>query len=83
MAARSTFLEDDVNTEKLRKDLLGKMLELDDREPTSEERKCGVTKMRYMQFRERMSSSHSLGFRIEAMQVQGQANKVIHTSTRL
>lgn len=52
------------------------MLELDDREPTAEERKVGVTKMRYMQFRERMSSSHSLGFRIEAMQVQGQANKV-------
>eukprot|EP00045_Choanoeca_perplexa_P008952 m.84559 g.84559 ORF g.84559 m.84559 type:complete len:652 (+) comp14689_c0_seq1:172-2127(+) len=74
-----TFLEDDVNTEKLRKDLLAKMLELDDREPTEEERKSGVTKMRYMQFRERMSSSHSLGFRIEAMQVQGQANKGFKT----
>eukprot|EP00730_Choanoeca_flexa_P015281 TRINITY_DN6982_c0_g1_i1.p1 TRINITY_DN6982_c0_g1~~TRINITY_DN6982_c0_g1_i1.p1 ORF type:complete len:646 (+),score=121.73 TRINITY_DN6982_c0_g1_i1:200-2137(+) len=74
-----TFLEDDVNTEKLRMDLLNKMLDLDDREPTPEERKSGVTKMRYMQFRERMSSSYSLGFRIEAMQVQGQPNKGFKT----
>jgi len=50
------------------------------RYPTLDERLAGVTKLRYMQFREQASSSASLGFRIEALRVNGASDKV-STST--
>uniref|UniRef100_A0A914RRN2 Kinase n=1 Tax=Parascaris equorum TaxID=6256 RepID=A0A914RRN2_PAREQ len=41
-------------------------------EPTDEERReMAITKLRYMQFRERESSTASLGFRIEAAKMPG------------
>ena len=46
------------------------------RYPTLDERLAGVTKLRYMQFREQASSSASLGFRIEALRVNGASDKV-------
>uniref|UniRef100_A0A914UWM3 Kinase n=1 Tax=Plectus sambesii TaxID=2011161 RepID=A0A914UWM3_9BILA len=62
-----TFLEAEVMNPVLRKDLYQKMIKLDPSEPTEEEHaNCAVTKLRYMQFRERESSTASLGFRIEA-----------------
>lgn len=56
---------------KRRKDLYEKMTAIDPNEPTPEERACGeITKLRYMQFRERESSSAEMGFRIEAAKVR-------------
>uniref|UniRef100_A0A1I7X4V0 Kinase n=1 Tax=Heterorhabditis bacteriophora TaxID=37862 RepID=A0A1I7X4V0_HETBA len=61
---------------KSRKDLYEKMTAIDPNEPTSEENACGeITKLRYMQFRERESSSAQMGFRIEAAKVRNEKIK--------
>ncbi|CAJ0573018.1 unnamed protein product, partial [Mesorhabditis spiculigera] len=67
-----TFLESEVSNTKLRPDLYDKMVAIDPDEPTEEEHKRrSITKLRYMQFRERESSSAQLGFRIEAAKMPG------------
>lgn len=70
---RRTFLESDViSNTKLRNDLYKKMIAVAPNEPTAEEHQHqAVTKLRYMLFRERMSSSESKGFRIEALRMKG------------
>lgn len=69
---RRTFLESEVKNTKLRNDLYKKMIAVSPNEPTSEEHEQkAVTKLRYMLFRERMSSSGSKGFRIEALRMKG------------
>lgn len=46
------------------------MIKVDASAPTPEEHEAkAVTKLRYMDFRDNMSSSRSLGFRIEALKV--------------
>jgi len=62
-----TFLETEVTKKTLRMDLLEKMMALDANEPTKHEKKVGITKLRYMEFREVKSSSRNLGFRIEGI----------------
>lgn len=65
-----TYLEDELAkaNSKPRKDLFQKMVEIDPNEPTEEEkREEGVTKPRYMRWREQLSSTASLGFRIEGI----------------
>ncbi|XP_028395962.1 inositol-trisphosphate 3-kinase A-like [Dendronephthya gigantea] len=67
-----TFLEDELEQArkkpKLRKDLYQKMIDIDPNAPTDEERKAGgISKPRYMKWREELSSSASLGFRIEGI----------------
>eukprot|EP00037_Helgoeca_nana_P012749 m.116440 g.116440 ORF g.116440 m.116440 type:complete len:443 (+) comp21625_c0_seq6:989-2317(+) len=66
-----TFLESEVSKSKLRKDLVEKMVKLDPDEPTKEELRDGITKLRYMTYRENKSTSRSLGFRIEGVRVSG------------
>ncbi|GMS99018.1 hypothetical protein PENTCL1PPCAC_21193 [Pristionchus entomophagus] len=67
-----TFLESEVSNAKMRKDLYEKMVAIDPSEATEEEKVRGeITKLRYMQFRERESSSAALGFRIEAAKMPG------------
>lgn len=67
-----TFLESEVSNTKARTDLYEKMIKVDASAPTGEEHQNrAVTKLRYMDFRDNMSSSRSLGFRIEALKMAG------------
>lgn len=67
-----TYLEEELEkarqNPKLRKDMYQKMVEVDPLEPTEEERQQkGITKPRYMLWRETISSTSNLGFRIEGI----------------
>lgn len=70
-----TYHEDDLNKAlretKLRPDMYDKMVEIDQNEPTNEERLLkAITKPRYMIWRETISSTANLAFRIEAMRLK-------------
>ncbi|XP_066529939.1 inositol-trisphosphate 3-kinase A [Hoplias malabaricus] len=76
-----TYLEEELvrarEKPKLRKDLFSKMLEVDSEAPTPEEKKQqAVTKPRYMQWRESLSSTNTLGFRIDGVK---KADGTCHT----
>ncbi|XP_033001522.1 inositol-trisphosphate 3-kinase A [Lacerta agilis] len=67
-----TYLEEELTKArekpKLRKDMYKKMIDVDPLAPTEEENsQHAVTKPRYMQWRETISSSANLGFRIEGI----------------
>ncbi|XP_059171389.1 inositol-trisphosphate 3-kinase B-like [Physella acuta] len=67
-----TYLEDELQKARkspsLRKDMYQKMIEIDTTAPTTEEHEQkAVTKPRYMQWRDEMSSSVELGFRVEGI----------------
>ncbi|KAF1374833.1 hypothetical protein PFLUV_G00233180 [Perca fluviatilis] len=67
-----TYLEEELvrarERPKPREDLYKKMVEVDSEGPTPQEHsQQGVTKPRYMQWRETMSSTNTLGFRIEGI----------------
>lgn len=69
-----TFLETEVQNMGLRADLYEKMVKIDPDEPTAEEKeRKSITKLRYMQFREKGSTSASLGFRIDAVRLTGES----------
>lgn len=77
-----TFLESEVANNTLRPDLYQKMIAVDPNAPTEEEHaEKAVTKLRYMLFREHMSSSESKGFRIEAMKMRGQNTPITNLKT--
>jgi len=67
-----TYLEDELTkakvNPKLRKDMYNKMKQIDANAPTPEEHQLqGVTKPRYMVWRETISTTSTFGFRIEGM----------------
>lgn len=67
-----TYLEDELakarEKPKLRKDMYEKMIQIDPKAPTeAENRAMAVTKPRYMVWRETISSTATLGFRIEGV----------------
>ncbi|XP_021952438.2 inositol-trisphosphate 3-kinase homolog [Folsomia candida] len=67
-----TFLESEVSNTKPRSDLYDKMYKIDPTAFTREEDESkSVTKLRYMQFREELSSTTDLGFRIEGVKLSG------------
>lgn len=77
-----TFLESEVANTTLRPDLYEKMVAVDPRAPTeAEHERKAVTKLRYMLFREHMSSSEAKGFRIEAMKMCGQNTPITNLKT--
>ncbi|XP_013794221.2 inositol-trisphosphate 3-kinase A-like isoform X2 [Limulus polyphemus] len=67
-----TYLEEELAKAKeelkLRKDMYEKMVQIDPSEPTEEERSLkAITKPRYMVWRESISSTATLGFRVEGI----------------
>ncbi|KAJ6657014.1 hypothetical protein lerEdw1_003015 [Lerista edwardsae] len=82
-----TYLEDELcqaqQRQKPRRDLYQKMVKVDPLAPTAEEHGTGtVTKPRYMQWRESISSSALLGFRIEGVTIEGGAVQKDFKQTR-
>ncbi|XP_018560881.1 uncharacterized protein LOC108903259 isoform X2 [Anoplophora glabripennis] len=81
-----TYLEEELakakEKPKLRKDMYEKMCQIDQNAPTDEEHKMkGVTKPRYMVWRETISSTATLGFRIEGIRsADGTSSKDFKTT---
>ncbi|XP_030236002.1 inositol-trisphosphate 3-kinase Cb isoform X1 [Gadus morhua] len=84
-----TYLEEELSKARerprLRKDMYEKMVEIDPGAPTEQERaQQGVTKPRYMQWRETISSTTTLGFRIEGIKkADGTCNTSFKTTRHL
>lgn len=69
MGAR-TFTEEDAEITDLRADLLQKMQKIDRSAPTAEELAAGgVTKSRYLYFRDSTTTTTEMGFRVDGCQL--------------
>ena len=80
-----TYLEEELHKAnsqpKLRKDMYEKMVAVDPEAPTEQEHaQKGVTKCRYMVWRETISSTATLGFRIEGIRKDGHSTKDFKTT---
>lgn len=76
-----TYLEEELlkarERPRLRKDMYDKMVAVDPGAPTEQEKaQQGVLKPRYMQWRETLSSTATMGFRIEGIKVRGHSGLV-------
>ncbi|KAJ8900833.1 hypothetical protein NDN08_000132 [Rhodosorus marinus] len=63
----TTFVEGAEDLDTKRMDLLKKMIKVDPNAPSERQRETGISKREYMLFREGISSTTSLGFRIEGI----------------
>jgi len=63
----TTFVEDAEDLDTKRMDLLKKMIKVDPTAPSERQQETGISKREYMLFREGISSTTSLGFRIEGI----------------
>lgn len=79
---KRTFLESEVKNTKLRPDLAKKMQKLDPDSVTEEQLKMGVTKFTYMQYRESVTSTATLGWRIEGANVFDQKSGIVFKTLR-
>ena len=83
MATR-TFTEEDAASQEQRADLLAKMLKVNpDAATPAEAAAGGITKMRYLRFREGASTSATLGFRVDAVQLADGLDGVVPDSNEL
>ena len=83
MATR-TFTEEDAASQEQRADLLAKMLKVNPDAATPAEAEAGgITKMRYLRFREGASTSASLGFRVDAVQLADGLEGVVPDSNEV
>jgi len=79
-----TFTEDDNASSDMRADLLAKMLKVDPDAATPEEIDAGgITKMRYLRFREGASTTTTLGWRVDAIQLAEGVDGVVPDSNDL
>jgi len=81
-----TYLEEELakarEKPKLRKDMYEKMVAVDPEAPTAQEHLLkGVTKPRYMVWRETISSTATLGFRIDGIKKDGNSSKDFKTTS--
>lgn len=76
-----TFLQAETSVSKPRRDLYEKMVKEDPEAPSEEERnEEAVSKFRYLDWRDCVSSSRSLGFRIEGVTVEGKSSRDYKTT---
>mmetsp|Transcript_34179 Transcript_34179/g.78739 ORF Transcript_34179/g.78739 Transcript_34179/m.78739 type:complete len:702 (+) Transcript_34179:152-2257(+) len=65
-----TFTESDISDTTARPDLLAKMLSIDKGAALPDELELGcITKLRYLKFRESLTTTQTLGFRVDAMKI--------------
>lgn len=86
MPSLRTYLEEEIGKARvspsLRKDMYQKMMKVDPSAPLPEEHaQAAVSKLRYMQWRDAVSSTITLGFRIEGIMVTANSEIYTHTHT--
>lgn len=64
-----TFSEADAHSTAPRMDLLSKLEKIAPEALTADEKEHGVLKLRYLQFREQSTSTSTMGFRVDAVQL--------------
>lgn len=75
-AGTRTYLEVETKQNRPRMDLLEKLEEFAPQEASEGERALGITKLRYMSLRDRYSTSHDFGYRIDGIRLSEDRHKM-------